>query len=188
MESEIQLGSIAGLRVSARPSFFATRLLLLTALVLTGRFIFKLSRPKAVLGALIASVLDPIIILIHQLGHAWAAKRTGWPMIGISFWSLFSTCIYPSDEPELSASVHLRRAVGGPVASFLNGLIIGIPALWLLPRKGVARLLALFWVIDACVVRSLLALGPVSWSDGPPVRYWARRLLADKNLVRNLVR
>lgn len=188
MESEIQLGSIAGLRLSARPSFFTVRFLFLIALALVGRFVFNLSRPKALFGAITAVVLDAFAVLVHQLGHAWIAKRVGWPMIGISFWGLFSTCIYPPDEPELPAKVHIQRAVGGPIASLLLGLTSGAPALWLLPKGGLARLLALFWVVNNCFVKFVLAFGPFSWTDGPPVRYWAKRLLAEKELVRNLVR
>ncbi len=180
-ESEIPLGSIAGLPVTARASFFPVRLAFAVFLLLFGRFVFKLSSPKALLFALVASVLDPLIILIHQLGHAWAAKKTGWPMNGISFWSLFSTCYYPPDEPELPPEVHLRRAIAGPLVSFLNGLIVGLLGLRFFPRKGIGRLLVKFWILDASVMRSIGALGPVSFSDGPTIRYWAKRFLAERN-------
>ena len=176
MESEIGLGTIAGLRLSARPSFFTVRLLFLMALAATGRFILGLSLAHALIGAFIAVLLDTLAVLIHQLGHAWAAQRVGWPMVGISFWSLFSTCLYPADEPELPATLHIRRAVGGPAVSFLVGLVTGIPALLFLPQEGLIWLLVIFWMFDNCVVRSVMAFGPLPWTDGPTVWYWARRI------------
>ena len=180
MNSEQEIGSIAGLRISARPSFFTARFIFMVTLAILGRSVFKVSRPWALFGALVTVVLDAFVILVHQLGHAWMAKRTGWPMAGIRFWSIFSTCTYPPDEPELPPEVHLRRAVGGPVASFLLGLVTIVPALWLVSKKGFARFLALFWMGDTFGARSILALGPISFSDGPTIRYWARRLLAER--------
>jgi hypothetical protein len=180
MKSEYELGSIAGLRLSAQPSFFTDRFLFMVTLAILGRFVFKLSRPGALFGALVAVVLDAFVILFHGLGHAWMAKRAGWPMTGINFWGLFGTTIYPPDEPELPPSVHLRRAVGGPIASFLLGLLTGVPALWLAPKKGLARLLVLFWMGDTFGMRGIGALGPVSFSDGPTIRYWGKRLLAER--------
>lgn len=180
MESETQVGSIAGQRLSVQPSFFIARLLFMVTLAVLGRVVFKLSPPEALFGAIIAVVLDAFAVLVHQLGHAWIAKRVGWPMIGISFWGLFSTCIYPPDEPELPPMVHVRRAVGGPFASLLLGLTTGLPALWLFPQMGLARLLALFWLVDNCLVKFLLAFGPLPWTDGPPVWYWGKRLLAER--------
>ncbi|MDX1615938.1 MAG: hypothetical protein R3300_16610 [Candidatus Promineifilaceae bacterium] len=179
-ELEIPLGSVAGLPVTARASFFLARLIFTVILIVAGRFVFKLSRPKALLFGLVAAVVDPLIVLIHQLGHAWAAKKVGWPMNGISFWGLFSTCYYPLEEPELPPEIHLRRAIAGPVVSFFNGLLAGVVGLRLFPHKGVGRLLALFWMVDASGVRGIGALGPLQGTDGPAVYYWAKRLLAEK--------
>lgn len=180
-EAETLLGSIAGLPVTARASFFPVRLAFTFILALVARLVFKLSGRKALFFALVAGVLDPLIVLMHQLGHAWAARNVGWPMSGISLWSLFSTCYYPADEPELPPEVHLRRAIGGPLVSFFNGLFVGLVGLRLFPRKGVGRLLAQFYMVNASVVRSIMALGPVSFSDGPTIRYWTKRFLAEKN-------
>lgn len=175
MESEIHLGSIAGLRLTAQRSFFTHRLIFLIALAIIGRFALGLSLAIAVLGAFIAVVLDAIAVLIHQLGHSWVAQKVGFPMIGISFWSLFATCIYPADEPELPPKLHIRRALGGPPLNFLVGLTTGLPALWFLPQEGPIRLLVIFWIVDNCVVRSIMAFGPFPWTDGPTIRYWAKR-------------
>ena len=180
-EREITLGSIAGLPVTAQPSFFPVRLAFIAALAAAARFLFGLSGPKALLFALLGGVLDPFIVLIHQLGHAWAARRVGWPMTGISFWSFFSTCYYPPDEPELPPEVHLRRAIAGPAVSILNGVFGGLVGLRLFRKKGAGRLLAWLWLLDAAGMRGIGALGTVSFSDGPTIRYWLKRLRAEKN-------
>jgi hypothetical protein len=187
MNSEQELGSIAGLRISVQPSFFTARLSFIATLALLGRFIFKLSRPQALFGAIIAVVLDAFAVLIHQLGHAWMANRTGWPMTGIRFWGLFSTCTYPPEEPELPPEVHIQRAVGGPIISLLLGLVTGVPLLLLSPKKGLGRLLALFWVVNNIAVKFVLAFGPAPWTDGPPLRYWGKRLLAEREENRSLL-
>lgn len=180
MKSEYEAGSIAGLRISAQPSFFSARFIFVVTLAILGRSVFKLSRSQALFGALVAVVLDAFAVLIHQLGHAWMAKRTGWPMTGIRFWGLFSTCTYPPDEPELPPEVHIQRAVGGPIVSLLLGLVTSVPLLLLLPKKGLGRLLALFWIANNIIVKSVLAFGPLPWTDGPPMWYWGRRLLAGR--------
>jgi hypothetical protein len=184
MKAEYELGSIAGLRISVQSSFFIARFLAVVVLAIVGRSAFKLSRREALFGAISAVVLDAFAVLFHQLGHARIAKSTGWPMTGIRFWGLFSTCTYPLNEPELPPMVHIRRAVGGPFASLLLGLFTGLPALWLLPKKGLGRLLALFWLINNVAVKFVLAFGPLSWTDGPPMWRWGRRLLAERGKFR----
>lgn len=179
MKSEYELGSIAGLRISVQSSFFIARFLAVVVLAIVGRSAFKLSRSRALFGAIIAVFLDALAILVHQLAHATSARSTGWPMTGIRFWSLFSNCTYPPDEPELPPMVHVRRAAAGPIVSLLLGLATGVPAVLLLPRQGLARLLALFWLANNIFVRFMLALSPIPGADGPSLRYWRKRLLAE---------
>lgn len=59
--------------------------------------------------------------VFHQLGHAWASRRAGYPMIAVQTYSLiFSGSVYPAAEGELPASVHIQRAFGGPI---FNGIL-----------------------------------------------------------------
>ena len=76
-------------------------------------------RSDVVIGAVMAVVLHWASEFVHQLGHAWAARRVGYPMTGIRFWGVLSTSLYPSDELPLPAALHIRRALGGPMASLL---------------------------------------------------------------------
>lgn len=58
---------------------------------------------------------------LHDMGHAWAARRVGWPMTGISYFSILARCEYPPNEPELPSKIHIQRALGG----FWVNLLIG---------------------------------------------------------------
>ena len=63
--------------------------------------------------------------LVHHLGHAWAARRTGFPMSGIHCRLFLCASRYPRHEPMLPANVHIRRALGGPLFSFLLAVVVG---------------------------------------------------------------
>ena len=51
--------------------------------------------------------------------------------VGINLWGPLSSSIYPADEPPLPRSVHIRRALGGPLASLLLTLFALILVLML---------------------------------------------------------
>ncbi len=99
-------------------------------------------------SALLAGLLTPLTMFasdwLHQWGHARAARRTGYPMIGVHYYSLFSTSQYPPDEPPLPASTHARRALGGFWVNMLVGLLLAPLAFYLWPRGGVAGWLSAF--------------------------------------------
>src|SRR3954464_3158094 len=115
--NEIKLGKIAGLRVSAQPSALWSSLGLWAVLSALGLRALKLPAGKAVLGGLGATILHMSSEFAHQLGHARAAKQTGYPMTGVQFWWLLSASQYPPDEPALPNATHIKRALGGPKQS-----------------------------------------------------------------------
>ena len=80
---------------------------------------FSIPIVSALLGGLIVVVLHWFSEVVHQLGHAWAARRTGYPMTGIRFGTraILATALYPPAEPPLPAKTHIRRATGGPIFS-----------------------------------------------------------------------
>jgi hypothetical protein len=164
------LGHLAGLRLSARPSA------LLAVVVLWGVFsagaLALGTSPGAALGwGLVAVALHWVAELWHQLGHAWAARRTGHPMIGIQFWGPLSASVYPAHEPPLPGPVHIRRALGGPLASALLALIAGLGA-FALPPGSVAAGLALFIFGENLLVFTLGALLPLGFNDGTTLVQW----------------
>src|SRR5690348_5018426 len=87
------LGNLAGLRLTAAPSAIAGSLILWALLSVIG-VALDLSPVAAVVGGLIAVLLHWLGETVHQLGHAWAARRTGHPMIGVRFWWVLSASIY----------------------------------------------------------------------------------------------
>jgi hypothetical protein len=110
--------------------------------------------------------------IVHQLGHARAARKAGHPMIGIQLWWVLSASIYPRDEGSLPASVHIRRALGGPVASLLLTVIAALIALALRPLGGVSWWVALFFFLDNLLVLTLGAFVPLGFTDGSTLLYW----------------
>jgi hypothetical protein len=142
---------------------------------LLGFFLFELGLGPAVWGGLIATLLHWVAGVLHQLGHAVAARRTGYPMREIRLLHLLSTSIYPRDEPELPAEIHIRRALGGPIASFLAGLL-GFGLAWLLQGNELAYLLALFFAFENLLVFGLGAFIPLGFTDGSTLlEWWPRR-------------
>ena len=97
--------------------------------------------------------------LFHQLGHALAARATGYPMSGIRFEYIFSYSEYPPNEPTLPARVHIQRSLGGVVGVTL--LLIIVILLWIQDGSGASWLFN-FLLFDAII----LFIGSAVFSDG----------------------
>ena len=168
MTGAIKLGRIAGLDLSALPSAIIGFVLVWAALSAMGLTLLGLSADAAILGGLLAAILHWCADILHQLGHAWAARRTGYSMTGIRLWWLLSSSLYPANEPTLPRAVHIRRALGGPTASALWSLLSGliVLALALGSVGGLAWWLALFFFLDNLLVFTLGALLPLGFTDG----------------------
>jgi hypothetical protein len=167
MASTIKLGRLWGLDISALPSAIAS--FFLVWVVLSGVALpLGLSVGEAILGGLLGAILHWCGETLHQLGHAWAARQTGYPMTGVRFWWALSSSIYPADEPPLPRVTHVRRAVGGPVASAVVSLFSGIVALALAlgSAGGLVWWLALFFFLDNLLVFTLGSLLPLGFTDG----------------------
>ena len=130
----------------------------------------------AVLTALIATILHFIGEFWHQLGHAWAARRTGWPMSGVMFVWVLAASLYPKDEPNLHARIHIRRALGGPAASLAMTVVMGLVVWGIRPYNAPIDYLALFFFLDNLLVFTLGAFLPLGFTDGSTLlRYWPQR-------------
>jgi hypothetical protein len=137
-----------------------------------GLFVLGIEWPKAIVGGLIAALLHFASDILHQLGHAWAARQTGYPMTGVRLWGVLSTSVYPRDEPPLPASVHIRRALGGPLGSLLVSILAALLLFALRDRDGVLRWLALFFFLDNLLTFTLGAFLPLGFTDGSTLLYW----------------
>lgn len=166
------MGKIAGLELSARPSAIVSALILWLVLAVLGFALLRLAPFAAFLGGLVATVLYWLSDLAHQLGHAWAARRVGYPMRGVLFWAFLSASLYPVDEPSLPARVHIRRALGGPVASFFMSLVALL--VFLVTRQSgiLVTGLALFFFLVNFLVFTIGALLPLGFTDGSTLLKW----------------
>jgi hypothetical protein len=171
MAYRYELGRLAGLRLTAGPSAIVGSAVLW---VILGNIALWLG---AAVGAAIAGGLAAVLLhwgsdIVHQLGHARAARATGHPMIGIRLWWVLAASIYPRDEGPLQEAVHIRRALGGPIASLLLTLAAAVVALALRPAGGAPWWLAMFVFLDNLLVLTLGALLPLGFTDGSTLLHW----------------
>jgi hypothetical protein len=175
MRKKFPIVQIGGLSINGTWLAVVCSLLLWGLFVLLGIFVFDLAVWTAVWGGLIATLLHWLAALLHHGGHAVAARRTGYPMREIRLLHLLATSIYPRHEPDLPAEIHIRRALGGPAASFLAGLV-GFGLAWLLQSNEPAYLLALFFALENLLVFGLGAFIPLGFTDGSTLlEWWPRR-------------
>ena len=175
MAQTIHLGRVASLRLTAAPSAFIGSLLLWVLLSGIAVLALNVAHTAAIAGGLIAVLLHWASDIVHQFGHARAARATGHPMVGIRLWWLLSASIYPSDEGPLPASVHIRRALGGPIASLVLTVIAAVIALAFRPLGGIYWWVALFFFLDNLLVLTLGAFLPLGFTDGSTLLHWWRK-------------
>lgn len=177
-----------GLRVSIAPAGAAAFAGLALAMAWLAGWRLHLFLGAALLAGVFSSLIFFLSELLHQLGHAWAARRTGYPMTGIHFFLILAASIYPPNEPELSPRLHVRRALGGFWVNLLVGLLFVPMALALWPRSTeilptLPSLLA--WVAAFTAVTNVLVLGlgalvplPLpgggATDGGTLMKYWGR--------------
>jgi hypothetical protein len=170
------LFDLFGLRLSARPSAVVGFFLLWAALSIGAASLLSLPTVQAIWFGLLATLVHWLSEMWHQLGHAWAARRTGHPMIGVQLWGVLSRSMYPPDEPALPNRVHVQRALGGPLASALLTAIIGAIAYAVWPAQDIAGWLAAFAFIENLFVFTLQAVLPLGFNDGATLwRAWGTR-------------
>ena len=175
MTAEIWTWRIRGFSFIVQRSTLAGTVLLWSILSWLARETLHLSLWEALQFGLLATIAHWALDVIHQLGHAWAASWTGYPMIGVRFWWVLSTCIYPGNEPELPLRVHVQRALGGPAMSFVILIMAGIWTWWVWPPQGAGEWLAVFVLADSLLTFTLGALLPLGFTDGSTLlRLWTK--------------
>ena len=176
MRTEFWTWSIRGFSFHIQRSALVGTLLLWSVLSWAAWGLLQLSLGEALQFGLLATIAHWALEIIHQLGHAWAANRTGYPMIGLQFWWALSTSLYPEDEPELPDRVHVQRALGGPLLSFVVSILAAVWAWWIWPPQGAAGWLAVFVLLDNLLTFTLGAFLPLGFTDGSTLlRLWRRR-------------
>lgn len=174
MEKEYKLGKFAGLSLSIVPTFFVGTILLWVMQSGAGIWFLELPLSQAIFAGLAAALLYWVADIIHHLGHAYAAHRTGHPMIGIRLGTrfIFGTSVYPNDEEPLQANIHIRRALGGPIGSLLFTVVTGIIAGLLFPMGGVVWWFALYVCLISFFMFTLGPFIPLGFTDGSTILEW----------------
>ena len=176
--NEYKLGKVAGLSLSVEPLAIVGSILLLVLLSSVAIGVLNLPVGEAIVGSLLAVILHWVSDIAHHLGHAWAARRTGYPMIGIRLgkWGLLGTSLYLPDEQTLPATTHIRRALGGPTGSLLFSLVAAVTALVLRTVGGALWWMGVFFFLDNLVVFTLGAFLPLGFTDGSTLlQWWGKR-------------
>lgn len=176
MKKRYALTSIGGVAITATPLALYSSLLIWAVLAAAGILFFELSPGSGLVGGLLGLLLHWAGELAHQLGHAFVARRVGYPMREIRFLFVLAASRYPRDEPALPAEIHIRRALGGAPVNFLLALIGVIPVLLLRDSGGLAYLLAVFFCLENLLVFGLGAFLPLGFTDGSTLlTWWPRR-------------
>jgi hypothetical protein len=172
--NEYRLGKVAGLSLNIEPPAIVGSILVLLLLACVAIGLLNLPICGAIVGSLAAVALHWVADIVHHLGHAWAARRTGYPMIGIRLgkWGLLGTSVYPPDEQALPAKTHIRRALAGPIGSLLFSVIAAATALLLHPVGGVLAWVGVFFFLDSFIVFVLGAFLPLGFTDGSTLLHW----------------
>lgn len=176
MSKPFKVGRVFGLEISAYPSAPAGFLLLWAVLAVLGGWLLRWSAATAIGAGFAAATVHFLSELPHQFGHALAARRTGYPMLGVRYWWVFGASRYPHDEPELPAALHIRRALGGAPASLAVAVVAAAVAWALWPTTSVFFWIAAFMTADNLLVYTLGAFLPLGFTDGSTLlHYWKTR-------------
>ncbi len=175
--NETTLGTLAGLRVTAKQSALIGSIVLYVIVI---GLMLALNIPigSALLGGVIVVILHWFSEFVHQLGHAWAARRTGYPMVGIrcGTFGVLATSLYPPDEPPLPAQVHLRRALGGPIFSaWLSAIAFLVVLVTVRGADPMREFVAWFFFLENLVVMTLQVFIPLGFNDGGTIWRWIRK-------------
>lgn len=175
---EFPLFTINSLKISATPSAIIGSLVLWPILTMVGLVVTDLSLIAAVVAGFLTMLLHWAFEIIHQMGHASAARKTGYPMLGVRLYLVLGASLYPSDEPNLPAQIHIRRALGGPKISLAVLAISTFILLLVWSAAGdFVRMLALFAFLDNLLVFTIGAVVPFPFpnlieNDGVTLMRW----------------
>jgi Zn-dependent protease len=129
----IQLGRVFGIRIGADPSLFIILFLIIWSLSssydqFTGNTAFVL--------AVVSALLFFVSILLHELGHAVEARRSGIGISGINLWMFGGVANMERDSR--SAGEEFRVAAAGPAVTLLIALACWLAATAIAGADGAA--------------------------------------------------
>ncbi len=128
MRKGIRLFKVFGIRISIDYSWFIVFLLFAWSLSY-GYFPYKhpgLGTPTYILMGVVSSLLLFVCVLAHELSHSVTANKLGLDIHEITLF-IFGGVAQLSKEPE-DASVELKIALAGPIASGVLAVVFGVIA------------------------------------------------------------
>jgi hypothetical protein len=179
------LFSLFGIKVTISAGGIISFVVSIPVVAWLGASLFPLNFGAALLAGLLGAVSIYVFDVLHQLGHAYVARRLGHPMMGMHFNSIFSAGVYPPDEPPLPRHIHVKRALGGFWVNVLIGLFLLPYGFFLSFKGGVAGFVVVFTALYNLFVLGLGAFLPIDipgvlTTDGGTLwNYW-REGLAEK--------
>jgi Zn-dependent protease len=179
-DADIRVGRLLGIEVSLAQGFALGTVAVLVVFWMVGIVVFHRRPANALAGAFALTLLHWLNELVHNYGHYRAARSTGFPMEGVRLGtreslSVFGTSVYPTGEQELSARVHIRRALGGPIANAILGVVGLLPLLLLSATGSHFAWVAVVFVAENLLVFAVGNLLPVGFNDGSTLLHWMRR-------------
>jgi Zn-dependent protease/CBS domain-containing protein len=134
MNGNIPLGRVGGVQVRINWSWLVILALIVWSLAVG---VFPSQNPGLSDGAylamaIVAALLFFASLLLHELGHAWQARREGMEIDGITLWLFGGVSQFKTRFP--SASAEFRIAVAGPLVSLVLGVgfvllaLVGLPS------------------------------------------------------------
>src|ERR1700675_4147219 len=123
MNGNIRLGRVGGVEVRVNWSWLVIFALIVWSLA-DGVFPSQnpgLSDGVPLAMAIVAALLFFVSLLLHELGHAWQARREGMEIDGITLWLFGGVSQFKSRFP--SAGAEFRIAIAGPLVSLVLGVV-----------------------------------------------------------------
>jgi hypothetical protein len=161
MEQEIFKFKFGNMPVSVLRSAAIGSLILMISLSIAALFLTSLTALDVIIIGIIGTLLHWLGELIHQYGHFFAAKRVGHPSTGVELWWLLGSTRYPANEGKLLPQIHIRRALGGPIASAIFSVIITIISfVWLRGVSEASDFLAVWMMLENWLIFTIGALFP----------------------------
>jgi hypothetical protein len=174
----ITLGAFLGLKTTISPLAIVWFFILIPFTGWLAAWALSLSWAEALVAGTISTVVMYVSEWLHQLGHSLAARRVGYPMIGIHWAWWLSTSVYPKEEPSLPPHIHIQRALGGFWINVAIGVLLAPIAVYLWPGGGLGAWAAGFAAAYNFFILGVGALTPIDIPgvftiDGGTIwRYW----------------
>ena len=175
MNGDLTLGRLAGVQIRINWSWFVVFALIVWSLTAT---VFPSQNPDLSDGVYLAmgvaaALLFFASVLLHELGHAWQARRDGIEIEGITLWLFGGVAQFKGGFP--SSGAEFRTAIAGPLVSLGLGVGFVLLALARLPSAvdGVAAWLG--YINLSLLVFNLIPALPLDGGRVLRAALWRRR-------------